>query len=485
MFKKLVGFFEIPLFVAVVMIVAFVLRIPSFFEPYYYGDEMIYLTLGNAIRRGLVLYRDIHDNKPPLLYFVAAIAGNVFWFRAILAGVALFGIALFYKLVRILFPKDKNMQYLAVVVYTIFTTIPLFEGQISNAEIFMLTPVLAGMNLAIRKKQNNLSIFIAGMFFGVATLFKMPAIFDMAVIGLVWFVLLVNGKKSLGDFITKGVSLALGLILVVGLSFIWYYQQGALSWYVQAAFMQNSSYLSSWSGGSSNGLYIRALLLALSYLVLLAFRKKLSREFIFGSGWAFAAIFAASLSGRPYPHYLIQVVPAVAILSAMFVYKKNKEQVWSILSLLVVCSVPVLYNFWYYPVTPYYSRFINFVAMGQDVNEYRNSFAGEVSRNYEIAGMINSVSFESDKLFVWGDSGIAIYALTKRIAPIKYVATYHIADFWDLQGTYDSLANDKPEVVVILPDSPQFPQLSAMVTSDYVLISQVEGAKIYKLINNL
>ena len=73
----------------------FVLRIPSFFEPYFYGDEMIYLDLGEAARRGMVFYRDIHDNKPPLLYYLAGIAGNVFWFRAILAFWMLVTIVLF------------------------------------------------------------------------------------------------------------------------------------------------------------------------------------------------------------------------------------------------------------------------------------------------------------------------------------------------------------------------------------------------------
>src|SRR3989344_3742093 len=53
-----------------------VLRITSWFEPYWYGDEGIYLVLGQALRRGLVFYRDIHDNKPPLLYLLAAVAGG-------------------------------------------------------------------------------------------------------------------------------------------------------------------------------------------------------------------------------------------------------------------------------------------------------------------------------------------------------------------------------------------------------------------------
>src|SRR3989338_8353573 len=58
------------------------LRIPNLFEPYWYGDEAIYLVIGQAINKGVSLYSQIHDNKPPLLYLTAAISGGyLFWFK--------------------------------------------------------------------------------------------------------------------------------------------------------------------------------------------------------------------------------------------------------------------------------------------------------------------------------------------------------------------------------------------------------------------
>src|SRR3990167_11226717 len=94
-----------PTWLFVLLSVVFILRIPSFFEPYSYGDEMIYLTLGEAIRRGIPLYSGIHDNKPPLLYVMAAIAGNLFWFKAILTIWHIVTIFLFWKLSQALFNK--------------------------------------------------------------------------------------------------------------------------------------------------------------------------------------------------------------------------------------------------------------------------------------------------------------------------------------------------------------------------------------------
>src|SRR3989338_9069425 len=60
----------------------FLLRFPSLFEPNWYGDEGISQVLGLAIRSGRLLYRDIWDNKPPLLYVLYSFFNSdQFWLR--------------------------------------------------------------------------------------------------------------------------------------------------------------------------------------------------------------------------------------------------------------------------------------------------------------------------------------------------------------------------------------------------------------------
>ena len=100
---KFLNKLHLPHWLTILLAVVLVLRIPSFFEPFSYGDEMIYLALGEAIRRGIPLYKGIHDNKPPLLYILAAVAGNVFWFRVILTAWNLVTIVLFWHLMGVLF----------------------------------------------------------------------------------------------------------------------------------------------------------------------------------------------------------------------------------------------------------------------------------------------------------------------------------------------------------------------------------------------
>ena len=179
---------DFPNWVLAILVLVLILRIPSFFEPYYYGDEMIYLTLGQGIRHGLLLYRDIFDNKPPLLYLTAALAGNLFWFKAILAFWNIITVAFFYKLAAKLFAKNERVQVVSTFIFAILTTIPLFEGSIVNAELFMIGFTIIALYILLSENLNSKNLYIAGMLFGLGTLFKVPAAFDAPIIVIYWLI---------------------------------------------------------------------------------------------------------------------------------------------------------------------------------------------------------------------------------------------------------------------------------------------------------
>jgi len=162
---------NLPNWLIGILVLIFILRIPSFFEPYYYGDEMVYLTLGQGVRQGLTLYKDIHDNKPPLLYLTAAVAGNLFWFKVILAFWNLVTIVIFYKLAKMLFDKNQKAQKLATLLFGLLTTLPLLEGLTANSELFMIVFTILAFLILLKKELNSKKIFLAGILFGLGTLF--------------------------------------------------------------------------------------------------------------------------------------------------------------------------------------------------------------------------------------------------------------------------------------------------------------------------
>jgi len=487
--NKLSGY-NLPIWLIIILVLVFILRVPSFFEPYSYGDEMIYLTLGQGVRQGIPLYSGLHDNKPPLLYLTAAIAGNLFWFKAILAVWSLATTAMFWKLVGALFPKNKRLHFFSVATFAVLTTIPLLEGNIANAENFMIGPTIAAFYLILTKKDSKYT-FLAGILFSLAALFKIPAAFEVPVVVFYWLINVKNFSKSETlKLLRKTALLFAGFSLPIILTFIWYFFQGAVKEYFIAAFAQNFGYVSSWRPGDvqkpffekNAPLLIRAAIVFFASLLVYLKRKLYSKQFAFATVWVLFALFAVTLSERPYPHYLLQAAASISILASMLISMTNYEQVLVILPLSLSLFVPFYYHFWHYPTLSYYQRFVNLSLGKISKSEYLKTFGGQIPINYQVAEFLISSTKSSDKIFVWGDTG-TIYALTKRLPPIKYVADYHIKDFSDSRELVDKLNADKPEYIVILPDSNPPPQLTSFVLRNYGLVQEVEKTNIWKLLN--
>ena len=477
-----------PGWLFVLLLIVLLLRIPSFFEPYSYGDEMIYLTLGEAIRRGIPLYSGIHDNKPPLLYLIAAIAGNLFWFKAILAIWHIVTVFLFWKLTVLLFPKKEKLHKVATTIFALLTTLPLFEGNIANAEIFMIGPIIGAFLLiwSEQNKPNPKKILAGGMLMSAATLFKIPAAFDLGGVIFLWIIANKGNLKSFRQSVVKTLYLSVGFLLPIAITFIWYGANGALSEYFTAAFGQNIGYLSSWRPGdiekpflSRNGpLLFRGLVVLAGLVLLYLKRSKLSKQFVFISGWLLFTLFAVTLSERPYPHYFIQSIAPISILAAILFTDKTKTQVYTIIPLTLAFFVPFYFNFWYYPTTSYYLRFIKLATGSLSKEEYLSSFGDNVIINYKVADYIVSATRANEKVFVWGDSP-AIYALSRRFPPGKYVADYHIRDFSTYKETIKNLSVDFPKIIVILPNANSVPEFLMFLRENYILIESIDGAQIW------
>jgi 4-amino-4-deoxy-L-arabinose transferase-like glycosyltransferase len=489
--NKFLDKIHLPLWLTILLALVLLFRIPNFIEPYSYGDEMIYLSLGEAVRQGIPLYGGIHDNKPPLLYITAAIAGNLFWFKVILAAWSLITVVLFWKLSKVLFPKSIKFQKVSTIIFAILTTIPLLEGHIANAENFMIGPIIAAFLILLSKKLNFKNLFTAGVLFSIATLFKVPAAFDIPAIIFLWIVMADLKTKKLKVVAKNTLYLSIGFIVPIAATFVWYFARGAFSEYLIAAFLQNFGYLSSWRPDdivepflTRNGpLLIRAGVVAVGLAILYWKRKKLSKQFIFVTAWLLLNLFAASLSERPYPHYLLQAVPAVSLLLGILFTQKTMGQSLSIIPLTIVLLVPVYLNYWHYSTTAYYVRFAKFATNNMTKEEYLDSFGGHIIRNYEISTFLVQSTTRSDKVFVWGGDSSMVYALSRRLPPIRYVASYHVKDFSSPEETIVALKKSPPKQIVVLPDASPFPELIMFLRENYILVSTIKGAEIWNQIS--
>ncbi|MBI3397354.1 glycosyltransferase family 39 protein [Candidatus Woesebacteria bacterium] len=484
--EKLLEKTKLPHWLIIFVLLMLLLRVPSFFEPYSYGDEMIYLTLGQGIRQGIPLYKGLHDNKPPLIYILAGFAGSLFGFKVILALWSLVTICLFWKLAKTLFPSGGRLVQLSTIIFGLSTTLPLLEGNIVNSELFMIGLTILAFLIIFTKKQDPKTLLFSGFVFGIGTLFKVPAAFDMPIIIFYWLIQSGLKKEELKEVILKSFYLILGFILPIGITFIWYGLAGALKEYFAAAFMQNVGYLSSFRPGDMQKpflvrnfpLLFRGFVVLGGILIMFLRRNKLSKEFIFITLWLLFTLFAVTLSERPYPHYLIQSIAPISLLFAMLFTLQSIEQVLVILPLTLALAIPVFYKFWYYPTFSYYLRFLKFTTRQISKEEYFSQFDGNVNRNYKIAEFLTNSTKENERVFVWGDS-TPVYALSRRLPPIKYVADYHISDFSSKNAILTALSASLPKFIVILPKSKSFPEIMPFLSKNYLIVNTVEGAEIW------
>lgn len=474
---KLVNKYKYFLLLAIIFLF---LRLPSLFEPYWYGDEGIYLVLGQGIRKGLTLYTQIHDNKPPTLYYLAAIGQTVFGFRLLLMVFMAVTVFFFHKLSSLLLSAKKTK--IATVVFLILSSIPLIEGHIANAEVFMLLPTILGFYLFLKNK-NKLNLFLIGLLLGLAFTIKVPVLIEFLFLFLWLFIGDFKSIKTMFSQIPKAFVFGLGFIIPIILWSIYFYFQGAFKPFIVASLLQNFGYLSSWSTGtqaasvSSGGIFTRFLFVIVAWIIIyvLKITKKIDSKFSFLLFWFAATIFGTLLSTRPYPHYLIQALPPlVLIILSFFEFKKILKPLLSMVSIVCFVFVVAKYKFYFYPVFSYYKNFYSYSLKIKSQAEYFSFFGYQVNSVHQISKYIQDNSTTSDKIFVWGDEPY-IYALSNRLPTSRYTVAYHILDFNGYEQTINQIKSDLPKFVVYVPMSNRpFKDLDNILNR-YYFVSQVFG----------
>lgn len=440
----------------------FILRLPSFFEPLWYGDEGIYQVIGTSLNHGKLLYSQIFDNKPPLLYWLYAILqSDQFSVRLSSAVFGIITIIMFFFLSKKLFENAKKNNYISLlttVVFAILFGIPTFEGNIANAENFMLLPIIiaAFLFLNFKSRVSNLKLLIAGMLLGLAFLFKIVAIFDLAAFVVFCFILNFDSLK-------KGVEIPkiiLGFFLptlLVGLSFVF---NGTLTDFIKAAFVTNISYVgyANTIGALPILLFVKLILLGIFLLYVFAKRKNIGHSSLFILVWFAFSLFNAFFSQRPYTHYLLVLLPSFSLMTGLIFFDKRYRKttaLFFIIALLAITKVFGTPNF--NKSIKYYQNFISYVSGKKTTIQYQGFFDRNTPFDYEIARFIKPKLSGKDTIFVWGNNA-QLYQLVGVIAPTKYVVAYHIKNYKDgLITTQEGIKRIKPKFIVIMPNTNPIP----------------------------
>lgn len=470
------------LFLFVFLLVSFLLRFPSLFEPNWYGDEGIYQVIGKVLRSGGLLYRDIWDNKPPLLYLLYAVFnGELFWLKLLSLIFLLLSIIIFYFLAGKLF-KKKAAVFLSTGFFTLFFSLPILEGNIANAENFMLLPIILAALLIINYTlyPKPFTLVISGLLLSLAFLTKIVAIFDLAAFTLFLFFISPWEKKNyflqFKNFVGRIFPLILGFVVPIIFTFAFFLSRGVLKDFWIAAFSQNVNYVA-WGNKflvNQGFLIIKTVLLGLFVFFLFCHRARFSKPQLFILLWFVFSLFNALFAERPYTHYLLVLLPSFSfLLASVLEIKKN-----SFISVIFIFFISALIfpNFWFYGKTiSYYRNFLSFISGGKSFSSYRVFFDPNVERNYLLAEFLNTKLKANENIFIWGESP-QIYVLAAKLPISRFVFSHHI-NFYPgaILETQKAIASIKPEYLVILSPTPPYEKFLKGYKPAFI----IEGASIY------
>ncbi|MCL5970435.1 MAG: glycosyltransferase family 39 protein [Patescibacteria group bacterium] len=463
----------------------FLLRLPSLFEPYWYGDEGIYQVIGIAMRQGRLLYRDIWDNKPPLLYFLYSLFNSdQFSLRLISLIFGILAVVAFFLLVKKLF-SSKLPIFLSTSFFAVFFGLPLLEGNIANSENFMLFPILLTALIIFKystyKNKNeskyHFAVFASGLILSFAFLFKIVAIFDFA--AFVIFLFLIEYKR-LKDFIPTVVNLLSfisGFALPIIFTALFFIFNHAFSDFLTASFKQNVGYV-----GYGNkfiipqGLLIFKLFLLFSFsLFLFIKRKKINATTMFILLWFAFSLFNAFFSQRPYIHYLLVLLPAFSLFLGLLAWDKKLQKVYLIVLILLLIVLSTSFKV-YGKTNKYYQNFLTFVLNKESLDSYRAFFDRNTLKDYELVQFVKSHTKETDSVYVWGNNA-QVYKMTNKLPPGRFTVAYHVtASPSYINETENALKKIKPKYIIVTsPENPiPFPLIN------YELRFNVKGSEIYE-----
>lgn len=449
-------------FLLLASLLFFILRWPSLFEPYWYGDEGIYQAVGMLIRNGAPLYSGAWDNKPPLLYVLYAMFNSdQFSLRLLSLFSGIFSVWAFYFLSKRLLPKSKYAAIISTLIYVFAFGTRLVEGNIANAENFMLLPILVSAYIIssgdfIKKAWHFKFHFLAGFFLSLAFLTKIVAAFDF--LALLFFIV-IDHEKDLKDKLNKRalpfiLGFGIPITITLGYFFITNNFKDALNGFL----FSNVGYV-----GYGNQfiipqglLYIKAGALAGFLGFIFWKRKSINRNVLLSSTWFAFSLFSVFFSQRPYTHYLIMLLPSFCLMIGTIIEEKRTRIF--LLVFLIAGYIAVINTFNLKgKIVQHYANLIAFCSNKKDTTSYQSFFDRNTPRDYELARYIKANTNENESIFVWGNNA-QVYKLAEKTPIMRYTVAYHITNYkTGIIEMQSAIKNKKPKLIIIMPNVPEFP----------------------------
>jgi len=477
------------MFLVFLGILVFLFLMPLFRAPFE-RDQGAYATIARGWMEGSIPYRDLWDNKGPLLFLWYVVSffllgQNQEAPRIVAALAAGVSVPFLWAATRTLFGRHDAL--VAAIIFALsFSNI--FLQVTANSEVFTLLPLTAGFwAFAVGVQNNRISWFLlSGVLTSLAVFTRQSAILTFLAY-IAWLAITgLQRRSNRLQQIRASAALISGGVLGACPFVIYFAQHGALYdlWYAMFGF--NTSWMAEQAfwlklvppffiepGPLAGGLIFWI-------LAVVGLRELWKRK----DGPAWLVIFflaaseaAAQIMGKGSAHYCIHLLPGTAVVSVFGIphlrhYWKSGRRRGALKAALVAATTMTLITLLF--------------AYGRRTAEDRfrvqytfRDYANDAIDAPAIARAVAARSAPGDCVYEWGRSS-QIYFLADRQPCSRwfYDRPYEIRKSMISEVVAD-LQKRRASVIMVTGEIPPPLELSKLINEDYRFVGQVKYAKLY------
>ena len=503
--KKAIGDSRKPVVELLLLtILALFCRLPFFFQSIIDWDESTLILVGQLILDGHLPYTRLWELKPPFAFGFYSLA--ILLFGKTIASVRLAG-ALVVAFTA--FVVGRTTQRLSTVragrlagVLLVLMMSVLPSGQAVMSEHIAVLPMALALYLLVKQGVTTVSVFYSGLLLSTAAMVRLNLAYVAVGTGL--YLLIIGLRQPLSRQVLRGLAYSLGGVIPIFLGFAPYWIAGIPQvWWnsVVVASLHRASAdipgdeaartfwqevaqaVFAWDGW---GLQILLGLGAIAAArAVLKRRKRMSPSQTLG--WSLMIVliwtlqFSGLSSGGAHFHYLLQLVPFVAIFLGIWIDTaiRKRAQVIPIV-VLMLCLVT-------YPVFNQYAVILPRALAGAPLDQSSARQIADYFLDNDLAD--RSIYLLRDHIAYWHLGAYPLTASTTHPSTIgkDYLLQVLYGPSWSSPLEMRRLLAQKPEFIVkdehpfYLKAQPETTELLATVLDqDYVLVHSIEGRSIYR-----
>ena len=387
-----------------------------------YGDETTFLAMGNSIKNGALLYRDVSDIKPPGIFYLAALVFSVAGKSFIAARVLTFVVNIASALLILKLGtkiKDKNVGMLASILFLVSVYLPMCNGYYFLGEPFAVFFILLSVFYFL--KEDYRAKFIAGLALGMGIFFKQTVVLLFGAFLLSYFLGLRIQSNRTKDYVIDSaknlIFIFLGCMMPLLITFAYFFVMGTVNemLYYSIFILQNHSlpfvlYKSILSFFS----YLPIWLLSLSMVLVVGYkfvkRKMLDDKHLFLVLWMILFSISTLIIFR-LTHRFLFVIPPISLLSALFLSSLYQNLRGKQISNQVKCFI--------------ISTLLITTVIASGTNIYLLSFRGDV--NDQIQSFHEVEQYVGGKVYGFCVSN-GLFIFTNLTSGVTYLGTIFCTD---------------------------------------------------------